>query len=181
MVLGGTKVDAFVFSSKLSAFAGTTYKGLMHVSDWFPTMLTWAGVSYSADAGHELDGFDHSTAMTLDASADPSLYPRQIMLYNLYADVEGKDFDTNSNSPVAIRDKQYKLLHAYTNSQSSEWFSVMDTEASDETLGDLATCSQDDAMEGQYEKFLFDLVNDPYETTNLYADEKYAEVKVNIV
>lgn len=178
-------MDAFVYSPRLTASAGSTYNGLMHVSDWFPTMLGWAGVNYAPLGGHELDGFDHSTAMTLagsfgEAVVDHTLYPRQTLLYNMYTNVEGKDFDTSINSPVAIRDKQFKLIHAYTNSKSSEWFSVMDTEGGDDSVSDLATCSQDDALEGDYVKFLFDLINDPYETTNLYDDPTYSEVKVRI-
>ena len=39
---GGTKVDAFVYSPLFtSAQQGSEYSNLMHVSDWFPTILDW--------------------------------------------------------------------------------------------------------------------------------------------
>ena len=42
---GGVRVDAFISSPLLpTASKGTTYDGLMHVSDWFPTMLDFAGM-----------------------------------------------------------------------------------------------------------------------------------------
>jgi len=61
---GGTKVDAFVYSKKLSSKqAGSTYGGLMHVSDWFPTLVDMAGVSYDADDDYALDGTSQWSTM----------------------------------------------------------------------------------------------------------------------
>jgi arylsulfatase A-like enzyme len=46
---GGTKVEAFVYSPLISEdLRGTTYGGLFHVSDWFPTILDMAQIEYTA-------------------------------------------------------------------------------------------------------------------------------------
>jgi len=60
---GGTKVDAFISSPLLNAYAGTTYNGLMHITDWFPTILELSGVDYVAKNGYELDGVSQVKAM----------------------------------------------------------------------------------------------------------------------
>ena len=55
---GGTRVDAFIYSPLLpSTVAGSSYSGLMHVSDWFPTILDLAGItSFESKKGFEMDG-----------------------------------------------------------------------------------------------------------------------------
>lgn len=45
---GGVKVDSFIYSPLLpSAVRGSSYDGIMHVSDWLPTILDLAGNSLS--------------------------------------------------------------------------------------------------------------------------------------
>lgn len=55
---GGTRVDAFIYSPLLpSTVTGSSYSGLMHVSDWFPTILDLAGVTtFKSKKGYEMDG-----------------------------------------------------------------------------------------------------------------------------
>jgi arylsulfatase A-like enzyme len=50
---GGVKVDAFIYAPELleSSASGTVYSNLFHVSDWFPTILDMAGISYTAPSG----------------------------------------------------------------------------------------------------------------------------------
>ena len=46
MYSGGVKVDSFIYSALLpSSSRGTVYSNIMHVSDWFPTILELAGVT----------------------------------------------------------------------------------------------------------------------------------------
>jgi arylsulfatase A-like enzyme len=53
-------VESFIFSNQLpSIVKSSKYKGLFHVSDWFPTILDIAGLSYNPEIGHELDGYGH--------------------------------------------------------------------------------------------------------------------------
>ena len=62
---GGTKVDAFVYSPLLEARSkGASYPNLMHVTDWFPTIVDMAGAGgrYASRVGYELDGVSHLAA-----------------------------------------------------------------------------------------------------------------------
>jgi arylsulfatase A-like enzyme len=53
-------VESFIFSNLLlSIVKSSKYSGLFHVSDWFPTILDIAGLSYNPEMGHELDGYDY--------------------------------------------------------------------------------------------------------------------------
>jgi hypothetical protein len=55
--IGGVKVDSFIYSPLLSSSVqGTDYTGIMHVTDWFPTMLELADISYIPTHGYYLDG-----------------------------------------------------------------------------------------------------------------------------
>ena len=49
---GGTKVDAFIYSPLLPTHTmGSVYNGLMHVSDWLPTILDLADIKYNPKKG----------------------------------------------------------------------------------------------------------------------------------
>lgn len=173
---GGTKVDAFIYSPLLPTKAkGTVYNGLMHVSDWLPTILDLADISYNPKKGFELDGFSHAKAFV---SSDITLNKRTNMLYNMYTNIKYEPLhylDINKNSSVAVRDTQYKLLHTYINNGYDSWFDY--TQKLDDD-GDLSEkpCSQTNSGPN-YEFLLFDLINDPYEQTNLYQNDKYSSIK----
>ena len=178
---GGTKVDAFLYSKGLIAkkYAGTTYNGLMHVTDWFPTVLDMAGVSYTANDGYSLDGvsqWGHFLTSTGDESA------RDYMLYNYIGNIEGAEhtFDILSNAPVAVRNKEgFKLIHAFVGNPSSQYYVYDDVNDDDGMLHDSAGCTQSDSMDqsGNYTYMLYDLNVDPYETTNLYSLDSYSVLK----
>lgn len=54
---GGVRVPAFVHSMLLNKeMIGSVFKGLMHVTDWFPTLVRVAGGSINSTK--PLDGFD---------------------------------------------------------------------------------------------------------------------------
>ena len=60
---GGVHVEAFVSSPLLpSKMQGADYDNIFHVSDWFPTMLDFAGISY-AKVDKPLDGVSHASAL----------------------------------------------------------------------------------------------------------------------
>jgi arylsulfatase I/J len=176
---GGTKVDAFVYSPLLPAAAvGTSYAGLMHVSDWLPTLLGLAGVSFSARDGYALDGVDQSAAIR-QLSDSP---PRSHILYNMYVNVSSQPtFDMYTNVPVAVRDGRYKLLHAFVGNPTALWYDFFEERANDDDLGGYSACSQTQAMTGTYTLFLFDLQSDPYETTNLFGQPELADIQVDCV
>lgn len=169
-------MDAFVYSNKLSKYAGTTYSGLMHVSDWFPTMLSMAGIKYTASSGMELDGVDQSDAMKLGDKYNA----RETMVYNMYLNVDDEDFDIYSNANVAVRNKQYKLIHAYVNNYCADWYTATELADSDDAVeyNGVNYCGQVQAMNGTFSTMLFDLLNDPYETNDLFSNSAYSSIKV---
>ena len=109
------------------------YKNLMHVSDWFPTLLDMVDVKYVSRLGYELDGVSHYGAWSsmsgrtltdrtqkdrsLDGrSLDSSVVmaaPRTSMLYNAATNVDKQDFDYSTNAPFAVRNERYKLIHFF--------------------------------------------------------------------
>lgn len=154
-----------------SSVVGTTYDNLFHVTDWFPTILDMAGISYTEADGYEFDGVSHYDAMILGSDVDA---PRDVVLYNAYANVASdygnySTFDVWTDGTFAIRDSQYKLMHAYlgSNVTSYEWGD--EVLADDDSIFDLSDCKQDETFYGEFSYMLFDLINDPYESTNIYS------------
>ena len=83
---------------------GTNYSNLFHVTDWFPTLLDFADIDFTADDDYELDGVSHyKLLMGWSTTA-----PRDYMLYNSYYNVEGEkfDYDRYTNQSFAVRDSQ---------------------------------------------------------------------------
>ena len=121
------KVDAFLYGESLlpPSIQGTAYDNLFHVSDWFPTILSMAGigieegvgVSFTPQEGYELDGVDHFE--TFKNSELPP--PRSFLLMNYYYDPSNPEATYMTTIPMAIRDKQYKLIHTYESKYSSDW------------------------------------------------------------
>ena len=114
---GGTNVESFLFSKLLPLdVRGSTYTNLFHVSDWFPTILNIAAISYKPVVNFELDGFDHVEYLMGRREGSP----REYMLYNYYHNVEDEYFDLWINGTVAVRNSKYKLMHSFT-SNSTNW------------------------------------------------------------
>ena len=195
---GGIKVDSFIYSPKLKS-GGTTYTGLMHVSDWFPTMLALAGITYTPDADHPLDGVNQVDGWLGVRT------PRDTMLYNYYTALTDYSFNIWYNGSFAVRDERFKLMHTYDDSLYGAWYNPTDLVDTDEELTEDNRCAQQ-FLSGDFsvsvsvcclsvcfvriarsvrppltlpplslslpppppQYWLFDLQEDPYETTNLY-------------
>ena len=146
-------------------------------------MLAMTGIAYMPSTAYALDGVSHYESL-LKGGADT---PRQYLLMNYYFDPYRKDDTMWTNKAMAIRNSQYKLAHLYTSAGSSSWYSLDEEVENDDELGRHTGCGQVNAVNnGDFTKFLFDLENDPTETTNLYnANDKmkviqkelYAEVE----
>jgi arylsulfatase A-like enzyme len=164
---GGVKLDAFIYSPSLidSDLQGTTYSGLMHVTDWFPTILDLADISYTPDDDYALDGVSQVDAWSSGTSA------RDYMLYNSYYNVQNSFFDMWTNGSFAIRNSKYKLMHAYDSSTYGAWYDYDDLVEDDDVLNSGGSCTQQGSFTGTFTKWLFDLENDPYETTNLFDND----------
>jgi arylsulfatase A-like enzyme len=106
---GGVKVNSFIYSPLLKLSEGQVYHGLMHISDWFPTILSLVNIPYKPSAAYSLDGVDHLPAW----KSKVTVAPRKTMLYNMYVALTDFDFDIWEDGSFAIRDERYKLMHTY--------------------------------------------------------------------
>ena len=173
---GGVRVDAFIYSPLLhTSLQGYRHTPLAHISDWFPTILNLTGITFIPKEGYELDGLSH-VGLWIDAISNTSepgyvvSTPRSHVLYNYYYDVQDSFYDKWVNGSFAIRNDKYKLMHTYDAPDYGDWFDYAEKLENDDSLAE-AMCSQTLAANGIFTYFLFDLENDPYETTNLYDDE----------
>ena len=174
---GGTKVDAFVYSPLLDSFwQGASYDHLMHVSDWFPTMVDMAGVtSFAARPDYPLDGVSHFAAWggsssSSSSSSDP---PRTHMLYNAATNVDKQEFDFSTNAPFAVRNARYKLIHFFDSPAYTSWYDPA-VENADDDGPNTSMCSTTSPLAslGDFVFALFDLQNDPYEKVNLFDSDE---------
>jgi arylsulfatase A-like enzyme len=177
---GGLKVDALIHSPLLpSSTRGSNYSNLFHVSDWFPTLTSFLGIDYTPTPDHAFDGVDHSSMILNWGSDDTSLTasPRTSLIYNIYYNIYDTTFD-DDQYPYAVRDEQYKLLRTYTNNTLSDYYDFSSVYDNDDDLT-RCQCNQDQAVLGDSEHYLYDLINDPNETNNLYysTDPTYVAVK----
>ena len=184
---GGVRVPAFLvdFSSQYSR-PGQEVKQLVHISDWLPTFLSWAGRS-DLLSGLHLDGLDQSPALTA-----PGTKVREEMVLELVEPENTHDKIQNA----AYRAGQYKIMQG--NVRDPCWYS----EPSQDTLVTTDTSSLPGILERTMKlteevwgsgptdssphrllsmgvlfshyslslgvkTFLFDLENDPEERTDL--------------
>jgi len=139
---GGTRTPAFIHSPRY--FSPRVEQGMMHVTDWFPTLLSSAGLTPSSD---ELDGVDQWDALLDDTISSP----RQEMIYNIVK-------DGDSTPTAAIRSGDWKYI--WSASGYNGWAAPPE-----------GTARTTRGQRGDITNALFDLKNDPTEETNL-ADEE---------
>jgi arylsulfatase A-like enzyme len=169
---GGTKVDGLLYSSLIhSEYRGTVFSGVMHVTDWFPTILELTrNQDFVPAVGYELDGVSQVSGF----KGGISMSSRKDMVYGLW--IDSTEEWLHSNSTVAVRNAQYKLLYSYAGFGYYE----VDEVLGDDDISEVKSCIRNQAT-GNYSYYLFDILADPYETTNLYGLENYATVQVTIV
>jgi len=155
---GGVHVPAFVHSPLLAAdVVGTTYAGLVHVSDWAPTLLLGAaGLALEGTRAEDFDGFD----LWSELNTAGGVGPRKEVLLNI-------DYvsQVNGGTPVGgigeawmgllleVRGKHFKLMtHQFDYSYYSP--------------GSNAGWGM--PVQSNYSTYLFDLSTDPKEKTNLF-------------
>jgi arylsulfatase B/arylsulfatase I/J len=138
---GGVKVDAFIYSPLLPArTAGLQYAGLMHISDWFPTILQLSDITFTPSSGYELDGVSHVDAWKEEDQSAVE-YPRSVLLYNYYANVDFYTFNMWVNGSFAVRDTQYKLMHAFNSSTYAVWYTTESIDEDDDALDADVRCA----------------------------------------
>jgi len=168
---GGMRGVGFVHSP-LIKHSGTVSNGLIHISDWFPTILALAGRNTT---GLNLDGFDVWKSIT---DGEPS--PRKELLHNIdpLAPKHGSllnisNFDNRVRA--AIRVGNWKLISGNPVSgkpdpQKSSWVAPPEN-------ADIQSVPSSDPPSKNI--WLFDISSDPYEKTDLF--ETHQDVAVDML
>lgn len=137
---GGVRVASFIWSRKLLDYP-RVFKGIIHVTDWLPTLLGAAlAVNVPGLLPSDLDGVDHWSSIVWLRGGRGSVV--------LDIDrVEGYG---------AVRSGPWKLVKDPSGNKCWGWFNI----PANETALSFLKC-------GGYQ--LFDVVNDPYEQSNVAA------------
>jgi len=147
---GGTRTVAFAHAPKyLRPRVSTAW---MHVTDWFPTLLSIAGLKPSAN---EIDGLDQWQQLQ-DASLES---PRNEMIYNIFVPNYPEYNITGGPAIGAIRIGDWKYVHRTIG--FSGWVEAPEHGGKSGQFPDY-----EDARNA-----LFNLANDPEERENLFDVE----------
>ncbi len=156
---GGVRLPAFVYAPGYMAAArrGETYRGLMHATDWLPTLLEAAGAS--APSG--LDGVSQYEQIVLGTGGAS---PRTELLHNINIwTTDGARLEELSYTYAALRSGDWKLI---TREVDAGWYTLANADDDDDGWGAYSCMS---TSGGSYD-YLFNVTGDPYETDNLYDE-----------
>lgn len=159
---GGMRGVAFV-NSPLIKKRGVIYPGLLHVSDWFPTLLKLAG---GRPDSLKLDGYDVWKSISEGAES-----PRVELLHNIDPlDTHGSylnisDFDNRITA--AIRVGKWKLITG--NAGNGSWIAPPE---------DSSSHSIPDSDPKAKNIWLFDLSTDPLEKNDLFESNKEVAIQL---
>eukprot|EP00612_Vaucheria_litorea_P003543 CAMPEP_0171460752 /NCGR_PEP_ID=MMETSP0945-20130129/5498_1 /TAXON_ID=109269 /ORGANISM="Vaucheria litorea, Strain CCMP2940" /LENGTH=532 /DNA_ID=CAMNT_0011987009 /DNA_START=318 /DNA_END=1916 /DNA_ORIENTATION=+ len=176
---GGTKVRSFIYSPLLKNKKNEMYKGLFHVTDWVPTLMDAVSPGWS---GHEdlglsygLDGKSHWKAL-LSGNMNPGV--RNQIVYNVEFLPDMHSVNDSLLMPRgAIRKGDWKLI---MNEECQVWEDIGGRYSDPEYLNHCYAISNHCSIYASSFKasstpdvkdWLFNIREDPYETTNRIHDE----------
>ena len=81
---------------------GQSMNALMHITDWYPTLCTMAGIELDTEFSDRIDGFDQSDNI-LEGETE-MFYPRENIVHNVLA------LDCGLEVCGAVRYRNYKLV-----------------------------------------------------------------------
>ena len=165
---GGVSANAYIFSKLLSdSVRGSSYSGLMHVTDWLPTLMSavtegaWTG-SYS---GATLDGVNQWDAIM--SGSDES--PRSLIVH--YADYN--DLTTGS-----IQKDNWKLDYNITLPAFDEPTSIVSEVAGGRAY---TLCSNPSYMAVSYESRAETLFRDAFAAHSMSITSKFDEIASSVL
>lgn len=167
---GGVRTPSFISSPLLpSESLGQIYQNKFHITDWFPTILEYAG--YTSDDLRVLnctvDGVSHAINFKTGVANSTVSPPRDEVLLNYD--------DENDETVAALIVGDYKII---INEPPLGYYSEDNIE--DDQFAEVQGACTDGANE-ESEIFLFNLAEDPYEQTNLYNDPTYSTVVAQLM
>jgi len=139
---GGTRVHSFVHYQQLPQTAkGGVYKGLMHISDWLPTLLSATGIGYNSSSDGHLDGVDQwDNIRELNRTS-----PRTSLIYNIdrWETITDNDTGLQHLSPMhniraAGQRNGFKLI---MNEYGTDWYSPHKNYSSVDLNGGIQNCA----------------------------------------
>jgi len=165
---GGIRGVAFVHSPLLRHRAGTVSSGLIHINDWFPTLVALAG---GDTTGLSLDGYDVWKTI---AEGNPS--PREEILHNIDPVAERHGFLLNISNfdnrvQAALLVGNWKLITGFPSYEVR----VNDWIAPPEDTHIQSVYSTDPEWKNIW---LFDISSDPSEKTDLFETHRDIAVKL---
>jgi len=134
-------------------FSGSVTKELVHIVDWYPTILTLA--RYDTKLPDELDGVDQWLSLTAGWPG-----PRTDLVYNI---------NDALRFTAAIRLGKWKLIWGYPEGLRSNVVRKEIRARYAQTLGEARNSG---------EMYLFDLEKDPNETVNLASEQTKVRKKL---
>jgi len=166
---GGIRGVAFVHSPLLGRRAGTVSSGLIHINDWFPTLVALAG---GDTTGLSLEGYDVWKTI---AEGDPS--PRKEILHNIDPLTERhglllniSKFDNRVQAALLVGN--WKLITGYPGTKVG----VNDWIAPPEDTHIHSVYATDPDWKNIW---LFDISSDPLEKADLF--ETHRDIAVNLL
>jgi len=166
---GGTRGTAFIWASENimpDERRGSSFSGLMHGVDWLPTFCEAATLNcsakYNLSTGAVIDGISQWNAML-----DPSVgQKREEFLYGEHDGGNQKDSDYD----LALRLGDWKLFQGWGGKPT--FYSGINYTFPNGTLDPFGD-SMAENLDTSNSKLLFNVIDDPLETTDLSADHKY--------
>ena len=169
---GGVRSSSFIWGRDLpTAARGSTYDGLMHVTDMLPTLLSVATAgSWKPAAGQTLDGVDQYAAL-VSGGAVPSPRMSAVLIYNAADRGTALRWDTVGDVSQGEAGHKYKLILNHPTRQAL-WYPPPGASARHRRMqgGGEAHGGSNCTGAGADERcaWLFDLAVDADERTNLY-------------
>ena len=167
---GGIRVNAFIHSPLIATeVRGTTYHGLVHVSDWMPTIL-YGMLHVAPDAlPTDLDGIDQWKHMISPEIFAPDAYPRQEVLHNIdlwSLDTSFKNVSLLETPVAALRMGDWKLVMGQ---DASGWYQPHQGGCAGGQGYCPPTYESTDDCNYRYHQmtYLFNITEDPMESVNL--------------
>lgn len=172
---GGLRQASFAFGAGISSSViGTTYYGVLHLTDMFPTFLSVATAGHWQEHfDYTLDGIDNWQAISKGSESN-----RRITCLNV-----------GDKTGPGLRYGDYTLLYGVGN---DGWYAQPDMLTGEQKYESNRTRLEDDCNEvrwneegGYYEGddcyFLFDIANDPKQENNLYYTGSYNDMITTMV
>lgn len=164
---GGIRVHGFIHSPLLpSAVVGHSYEGLMHITDWLPTILNAVGLEHLKPEG--IDGLNQWNALL-----QRDVPPRHEILHNIdnFMSLPGHNGTSylapmNHSYRAAIRVGHMKLI---VNEYDVPWYDPRIYQSTNDTLNETYMHLQDCAIPPitGIMTWLFNISSDPTEKWNL--------------